>query len=181
MTQSELNLLFKKCYKSNIPQLTQLTDSKDTAQEVYQEAFYVFLKKWKQGAIKNPHNLCGYIYQIAKNKWLESKRKNTKELTWDTLMLPNQETTGDFDHLESAENVLQRKQKAQILLSAMDKLGEKCRKLLTETIVYKVALKQLQEEMGYASYNAIKVAKHQCKKSLIKHYWKLERKSQKTS
>lgn len=173
MTQTELNLLFKKCYKSNIPQLIHLTESKEAAQEVYQEAFYVFLKKWKQGAIQNQQNLCGYIFRVAKNKWLENKRKS-KEISWDSILMPNETLTDDFDQLEVAENVLEQKKRAQLILAAMKELGDNCRKLLMETIVYKVSLKKLQEELGYASYNAVKVAKHQCKKSLIRKYWKLE-------
>ena len=143
---------------------------------MYQEAFYVFLKKLKQGAIKNTSNLCGFLFTIARNKWLETRRKSgesNKELSWDPILIPLIGKTEDSDLLEEAENAANRIKKAQLILTAMNKLGEKCRKLLIETIVYKTPLKQLQEELGFASYGATKVAKHQCKKSLIGHIKKL--------
>lgn len=178
------NRFFTDCYTSFMPQLIGMTKSEDAAKDAFMDAMYKLWKMLVQGDMPYRANLKGYVFVMVKNEWLQVKRRQKKMPMAHTLEdsdveqffikamnLDDVESYNPLIASETATEMEQQKQaKIQAIVTAFAQLGKKCQRLIRDTTVYKVKLSLLQKELGYASYNATKVAKHQCKMALIKKY-----------
>ena len=161
-----------------LPRLNKLTQSKADAEDVFMEAAYQFWSDLKAGKIKDQRNLKALLLVMAKNRYIslqrKRKRKSLQEHSTDPVLMhqnakaPKHES---FDPLVEAEEeqeaLLADQQRKTAFNKAMQKLDTKCRELLMRFIVEKERLKSLQESMGFASVDAVKMAKYRCKKKLV--------------
>ena len=179
--ETSFNQFFAECYPVFIRQLTGMTQSEAAARDAFMDALYKFWKKLVNGELGYRENLKGYLFVMAKNEWLQRKRTEKKQATFtlqaDEVELylakqPDNKEEENYNPLlqNELDKLLNKKQQQRVLAisAAFEELGEKCKRILRDTIVYKIKLKSLQHELGYASYNALKVAKYQCKASLLK-------------
>lgn len=119
--------VLKWLYQSQYPKVEQYVlanrGNSDHAKDIFQEAFVAVWKKLKSGDFI-PHNgtaVTGFLYQIAKNKWLDtvksSKHKNTVplEIYHDVKEEENEGREFKFNQIEAS----------------FRKLGANCKELLT--------------------------------------------------
>lgn len=114
-------------YQDQFPKLEKyvLANNGDEqqAKDVFQEAFVVLWKNAKAGKFK-PENgtaIQGYLYQIAKNKWLDTLRSSKYKKT-----VPLENIPESWD--EEAEN---RESDFERMESSFKNLGGNCKELLT--------------------------------------------------
>jgi RNA polymerase sigma factor (sigma-70 family) len=125
------SIALKSFYTSNYSKIEALvlnnSGTQEHAKDIYQEAF---ISMWNN--IRNekftPQNdsaLQGYLYQIAKNKWLDvlrSKRfKSTQSLTEERTMFLKQDETIENDDFDK---------KLNITMTALMGLGQPCKVFL---------------------------------------------------
>ena len=132
------------------------------AKDVYQEAFVAMWRNVKEGKFTedSSSNIGGYLFQIAKYKWLDHLRsaqyKNTTFIN------------RDIEFVESlTEEDEARNKKINRIMEAVDQLGEKCQILLKLFYFEKKSFREIAEivEMDEAS---ARNAKYRCQEQLRK-------------
>jgi RNA polymerase sigma factor (sigma-70 family) len=134
-TQDELLLgiksnepkVLKWLYQSQYPKIEKyvLTNNgdEDQAKDLFQEAFISVWNNIRSGKFipENSTAVTGYIYQIAKNKWLDYLRSSRYKKT----------TSLKAEHEKEDENEESEKEELKNSLSLeFQKLGDNCREIL---------------------------------------------------
>ncbi len=123
------------------------------AKDIYQEAFITVWRNIKEGRFEpqNETAVQGYLYQIAKNKWLDHLRSSRYKKTVGL---------GDHAHVYPQaieEDTVVPANESDVLLkqamAAFNKLGAECKKLLMAFYFEKKNMRQLaaEFEIGEAS------------------------------
>lgn len=158
--QNDENAL-KWVYQENFPKVKQmvLTNSGngEQAKDIYQEAFLCFWTNIKNGKFRpeNGSALSGYLYQISKNKWLDTLRSQAYKRTVLRENVPEKIEEESVDN----EAVLVQ------IEGAFAKLGENCRELLTRFYYKKESLSSLADYFGWTEATT-KNSKYRCMEKL---------------
>ncbi|WP_218599728.1 hypothetical protein [Polaribacter sp. NJDZ03] len=165
------NRFFEDTFKKLLPKLTVLTNSNDDAQEIFVTSMHKFWERFVIKQEKLPHNSTGYIYMMCRNAWFLNKRQPWSKVILDSnntyiLTKSNDDNLDTAQNKEDIENSNLLKHKA--LSIAINLLCDKCTKLIETELDKNIKLKDLQQEMGYANYQALVQAKYNCKKKLVK-------------
>lgn len=146
--KSNNTIALKELYITNYPKVEALviknSGTIDHAKDVYQDAFITVWEHVKNNKFvpKNDTALQGYLYRIAKNKWIDVLRskafKNSKSLNTETLMV----VKNDEDENKSFE-----KKKMKITMVAFKNLGEPCKSLLRQFYFDKKPMKEIAKEL----------------------------------
>jgi len=120
--------------------------NRDQAKDVFQEAFVVLWRNIREDVFvpESTSEVNGYLYRIAKNKWLDYLRsagykKNTA--------LENQ-----HDVAEETEG--DREQKFRMVEQGLKKLGEKCRDILIRFYFRKQSMADIAHAFGWTEASA---------------------------
>ncbi len=136
-------------YVSNYPRIEQYvlgnSGTADDARDIYQEAFLAVWRNVQLGRFtpQNDTAISGYIYQVARNKWLDQLRavKNKK-----TASLPDEisHQLADSPPLDEAEAGYLETVKAEY-----DQLGDPCRELLNRFYFKKESMREIAEHFSW--------------------------------
>jgi RNA polymerase sigma factor (sigma-70 family) len=152
--------VLRQLYVSNYPRVESFVlnnnGTSDQAKDVFQEAF---IAVWRNTQLDRfqPQNGAGleaYLFQIAKNKWMDYLRSGhyNKVVRMDTASLPAQ-TADEAPHGEHEYLAAVKKHFAA--------LGENCKKILTLYYYNNQSMKLIAEEMGWTEATA-KNNKYRC-------------------
>jgi len=159
--EGKSNLALNFLYKNIQPKITiwikQNNGSLDEAQDVFQDSVISFYQFVLKGKFKEENSIEGFLFSIARNKWVNRVKQINK--TGEQLPLDLIETKP-----EEEKNNNRSKEIEQLL----SQLGEVCKELLTYSIFYKMSMEDIALRMGYSSQNAVKTKKYKCKQRLVK-------------
>ncbi|WP_152537442.1 sigma-70 RNA polymerase sigma factor region 4 domain-containing protein [Aquimarina pacifica] len=151
------------------PKLYTLTKSKADCDDIFMISIYKFWEKFVASQEKLPYNIQGYIFMMCKNAWLMKKRA-----PWENKVSGND----SIENFEKEDISIQPEEDAEVqkiqflrqkaLSLAIDDLCGKCKKLIESQLAQGVNQKELQNELGYTTYQALMQAKYNCKKRLVK-------------
>lgn len=160
-------IALKQFYMSNYFKIEALvlknSGSVDHAKDLYQESFIAVWKNLKANKFepKNETALQGYLYQIAKNKWMDILRsstfKKTNGLTDETLAVLKNES--DEDVIGANES------KLNATMSAFKNLGQPCKQLLTDFYYDKKSLRVIASELQIEE-SSVRNKKYRCMEKL---------------
>jgi RNA polymerase sigma factor (sigma-70 family) len=126
----------------------------DDAIEIFQQTVIALYENITQGKLMElTSSLKTYLFSIGKNKIMELKRYQERQVKADGLDLPESETP-DQDHLHQA------------VKKSLDQLGEPCRSLLIDFYYNGTSMLKLAEIYGYRNEDTAKSQKYRCLKSL---------------
>ena len=132
------------------------------AKDVYQEAFIVMWRNIKNNTFsaKSETAINGYLFQIAKNKWLEhirsAKYKNTTFI--------NREI--EYDEPQIEENEMQSR-KIKAIMDSIATLDERCQLLMKLFYFEQKSYREIAKSMSMEEASA-RNAKYSCQEQLIK-------------
>lgn len=127
--------------------------SKEEAKDIFQEAMVAVWKNIKNDLFKaeNDTAISGYLYQIAKNKWLDhlrsSKFKNTVPL--------------ENHHEGLEEEVEEKESQLKEIESSFVNLGENCKELLTRFYYKKENMSLIAKAFGW-TVGTVRNNKYRC-------------------
>lgn len=160
------SLALKSFYTSNYHRIEALvlknSGSQEHAKDLYQDAF---ISMWNNIRSKSfePQNdsaLEGYLYTIAKNKWMDvlrSKRfKKTHSLTEERSLFLIQEETIEDDEQTT---------KLNIAMKAFQGLGQPCKNLLKTFYFEKKSLRDIAAELKLGE-SSVRNKKYRCMEKL---------------
>lgn len=160
-------IALKQFYMSNYYKIEALvlknSGSVDHAKDLYQESFIAVWKNLKTNRFepKNETALQGYLYQIAKNKWMDVLRSNTfkktNTLTDERLSFLKEEATDEAT--EDSED------KLNATMSAFKNLGQPCKQLLTNFYYEKKSLRAIASELQLEEAS-VRNKKYRCMEKL---------------
>ncbi|NRA91483.1 MAG: sigma-70 family RNA polymerase sigma factor [Psychroserpens sp.] len=162
--QVALRAFYVKNYSKIEGMVLKNSGTVDHAKDIYQESFIVVWNNLKSNRFepKNETALEGYLYQIAKNKWMDVLRsksfRKTNRISDETLAVLKQESNEDPD-----KEVLDIKLKKA--MEAFKNLGQPCKSLLTNFYYEKKSLREIASELqlGEAS---VRNKKYRCMEKL---------------
>ena len=160
------SIALKAFYTSNYPKVEVLvlknSGSKEHAKDIYQDAFISMWNNVRNESFtpQNDSALQGYLYQIAKNKWMDvlrSKRfKTTQSLTEERqLYLKQDEESVEDDHTK----------KLHITMNAFKDLGQPCKDLLKTFYFEKKSLRDIASDLNIAE-SSVRNKKYRCMEKL---------------
>lgn len=133
--------------------------------DIYQDAYIAFYENIQNGKLVEMKSSIGtYLISIGKYKILERLRKQGKRA--DNVEVLNVVSEVD-EELEGFDIVHEEMTPEQKLLAMyFQKLGEKCKAILTMFYYKKYSVKEIMVEGGYNSENVVKSQKSRCLKTL---------------
>jgi len=156
----------KELYKINFIKVKRYvlknSGSEQQAKDIYQEAFLAMWRNIKNDkfSAESETAINGYIFQIAKNKWMDHLRslryKNTTFINRDI----------EFDESDVEENEAQSR-KIKLIMDAFDQLGERCKLLLKLFYFQRKPFKEISEILKIDEASA-RNAKYRCQEQLKK-------------
>lgn len=131
------------------------------AKDIFQEAILAVWLKIKQGKLNiSEEDLYGYIYQVAKHKWLDQLRSKGKRVT---------KLYADFQLFEISEDDGYNEIDTKRLLQSLAVLGNKCKLLLRMFYYQKFSQKEIGDKLGYKT-SVVKTQKYRCMQKLREIY-----------
>lgn len=161
--------VLKALYTNNYPKIEALilknSGSKDHAKDIYQEAFIVLWNNVKNDTFtpKNDTALQGYLYQIARNKWMDvlrsSRFKKTKKIQFELSVLDKGIEPQDDEEQELF------KKKLKQTMDAFKNLGSPCKELLNAFYFEKISLREIANKLKIEE-NTARTKKYRCMEKL---------------
>ena len=163
------SFVLKTLYTSNYNKIESLvlnnSGTKEDAKDIYQDAFIVVWNNIKNNIFVpiNQTAVQGYLYTIAKNKWMDvvrsSKFKKTKSGYDNQSMAINNEDIYDLNQ-DDLEN-----KKLNLTMEAFKNIGGPCKQLLTTFYFEKKSLRDIAQELQIDEASA-KNKKYRCMEKL---------------
>lgn len=140
--------------------------TQDDARDVFQEAMITLYEKAKQESFKLTSQLKTYLYSVARNLWLKKLYKLNR--------LPAAELSSMEETIAIEEDVDLQEQKNEefnIMLHALNNLGEPCKTLLEEFYLNNKDMAAITEIFGYTNTDNAKNQKYKCLMRLKKLFF----------
>lgn len=129
--------------------------SNDDAQDIFQEALIIFLKKVDDDTFELTSSINTYIFGVSRFLWNNAMRKNNPEMnasSYDEVA----ETEIETEELLYQELLYRKAEQA-----LMD-IGEKCTRLLQLFYVEMLSMKAIASQLNYNSQKVASNAKYKC-------------------
>jgi RNA polymerase sigma factor (sigma-70 family) len=152
-----LRALYKSCYKEVIQDLGYKGAGKDDADDVFQEAMLVLVKKIQLNAFRNESGLKTFLKGIARNVWLSTKRSEERRKYRESNYKQGAE--------EVEAPVLWRESQKEFA-ELLNSIGDGCKTLLLKYYFEQVDLETLAEHFNYKSTQVLRNRKVLCLKKL---------------
>ncbi len=161
----------KSLYTSNYHKVENMvlknSGSKEHAKDIYQEAFITVWKNIKNDSFvpQNGTAIQGYLYQIAKNKWIDMVNSSRFKKT---IVIENEYTFHDkSNHEKEAEEQEFFSQKLEKTMTIFKAMGQPCKGLLTAFYFDKKSLRDIANELQIEEATA-RNNKYRCMEKLRK-------------
>lgn len=153
--------IYSENFKSVKQYILKNSGKEDDAKDIYQEAIVAAWLNLKEGKfeMQTGKSIGGYIYQIAKYKWLDKIRSKEHRTTL-RLVHDNQAQSDEVDEYGKEQD-----QEIQYLKELYSRLNEKCKAILNRFYYEKKSLAEIGEDLNYDAAT-VKTLKYRCMKKL---------------
>jgi RNA polymerase sigma factor (sigma-70 family) len=153
-----LKEIYAKHYPAVENYIQQNSGNREDAKDIFQEAITAAWLNTREGKFtpQDESALGGYIFRIAKYKWLDKVRSKAHRSTVRMAEVD--------DRVEESE-INERDEKLAQLRKIYGQLGERCQSILNKFYYSKMSLDQIGEEMGFDAAT-VKTQKYRCMKKL---------------
>ena len=140
----------------------------EKAEELFIDAILIFRENMLSGKIQQLSSLKSYLIGVCINlvkSDINKKVSQGKKVDDVRLLLYN----NNYNISESQDD-----KRLKLALDAFNTLSEKCKKIIVAFYVYKVSMKDIAQELGFANADVAKMTKSRCYKSWMKATEKLK-------
>lgn len=159
-------ILLKQLYIANFAKVKRYVENNNgdeqQAKDLYQEAFLAMWRNIKDDKFSavSETAINGYLFKIAKYKWLD----HVRSLRYKNTTFINREI--EYNETETEENELQSK-RIKIIMEAVETLGERCQTLLKLFYFERKSFKEIAQILEIDEAYA-RTAKYRCQEQLKK-------------
>jgi len=134
----------------------------DDYEDMIQEALVVLWERVRAGKFEYSSKLSTFLFGTVKNIWLRRLAKAKREIPTDL------QTENHANPDASALDALIENEETLAVREALEKIEERCKKLLLLYYWEERSMEEIARTMGFANAETVKSKKYQCKKSLEK-------------
>ena len=133
--------------------------------DIYQDAYIAFYENISSGKlVELKSTISTYLISIGKYMIMDRIRKNKKKVEAEPMLNYINQVDDEVDAFDFLDHELNKDEK--ILVQNLEKLGEKCRIILTLFYYKKYSIKEIMHAGNYNSENVVKSQKSRCLKTL---------------
>ena len=162
--------MLRQVYLSNFSSIEKLVTSNSgstkDAEDIYQEAFIVFLDKINDPNFTLTCKIKTFLYSISRNLWLKELRK--KPVGKVTSIEDNHEYIAQVASYADAEENDIQDDREKMVMAALNKMGDPCKRLLSLYYFNNKSMQEISELMQYKSAKATRNQSYKCKERLRK-------------
>jgi len=157
--ENVLQVLYDSSFRKIKEFIKKNSGKTEDAEDVFQDAVVSFYKLVKTGKFDERFDIDAFLYTAARNGWVNKVKRDSKMVE----MPENIQTQTDQSGLHSILD----KERTTIISQVFEKLGTKCRDLLTLVVYFDNSMKDVSEKLGLQNENAAKTQHYKCKQKLI--------------
>ncbi|MBD3637793.1 MAG: sigma-70 family RNA polymerase sigma factor [Crocinitomicaceae bacterium] len=132
--------------------------SKEEALDIFQDALVILYQKVQNMSADSPIKIDGFLINTCKLLWSNELRKK-KVRTGDDSGL------GRLEFKDEIEEQMEKEEKFKIIEDVLQKLGEKCKKILEMFYFKSFSMENIAKKIGYKTVKSAKVQKYKCMES----------------
>ena len=158
--ESVLQDIYSEVYPKVEYYILSNSGSKDQAKDVFQDAFLVMWNNVKNDKFSKSHgSIQGYVYQIAKYKWIDILRSPAHR--YNNVI---EKDYGEEDEIE-IDNAFEKDRNVNEIIKTLDLLSEACKQLLELFYFEKKSIDKIALTMNIESASA-RNKKYRCMQKL---------------
>ena len=158
--EEALVMLYELNRRPVLAYITRNSGTADDAEDMLQESLVVLWERVRSGRFEYSAKLSTYVFGVVKNTWLRRLAQKRREVP--SELDPDERSNG----APSALDDLIEREEAGLVRSALERIGEQCRRLLKLFYWEELSMEEIALEMGFANADTVKAKKYQCKKAL---------------
>lgn len=159
--QKTLVQIYKDTFPMVLRHVTSNKGSKEDAQDVFQDAYYILIQKIDDPNFVLSSQVSTFLVGISKNLWLKKITKNSIDPhLYKEEILMNEEYSDEADDLKL--------NKVKNISDSISLLGEPCKTLLIQYYYFKQTMKEIAELLHYTNAENAKNQKYKCLQRLKK-------------
>ena len=135
--------------------------SKIDAQDLIQEVLMLFIDMVQKDKYRGEASVKSFLYTIARNLWITELRKRGSDSKRNELFEINREQTE-----EDISNYLTRKEAQQTVIDLFERLGERCKQILTLFYYDNLSVKDILKQTNYENEQVLRNRKYKCLKAM---------------
>lgn len=158
---SVLEYLYDKIFPQVKKMVFKYGGKEEEAYDAFQEGIIKFYHYAKTGKLSSDNNICGFIYTVTKNHYIDNLRRNNKSV---------QIEEADITDLSESDNQLGKlitEENENKITELFSMLGEVCKQLLLLYYYNEMSMKDIAVKMGFSSEDVAKTKNYKCKQRLI--------------
>lgn len=163
------SITLKRIYNNNYPKIETLVlknnGTKAYAKDIYQEAFLAVWQNVKQDKFipQSESSINGYLYTIAKNKWLDVLRSQGYKKTIAASQMSYFEIKDEED--DGIDDDILKDKRLEDVMHAFKNLGDACKSLLRKFYFEKKSMNDIAKELQLDSAST-RNKKYRCMQKL---------------
>ncbi len=134
--------------------------SPEDAKDLLHDTILIFFKYVREHKYEMNTEVDAFLYTVAKNRWInkaiKDKRLEISDQNFDDAMV-------EPSHI----GLLYSKERVSAVRVILDKLGDRCKELLMMVYYDDKSMKEIGEQMGYTTTDAVKTKHYKCKQRMI--------------
>lgn len=156
-----INQLYEQHYGVLENYILRNSGDQDDAADLIQEVMLVFVKLVTQGKFRGEASIKSFLYSICKNLWISELRKR-KSMSARNERYEMEKDEMDLDISEE----ISRNENLRFVMDLFEKLGEKCKQVLTLFYFEELPMKEICEKLEFSSEQVLRNKKYKCLQSL---------------
>ena len=150
-----LALVYKETFPMVLKHVSANSGSKEDAQDVFQDAFYLLIQKTSDPGFELTSQVSTFLVGIVKNLWLKKITQNSIDPKhYQEEMLINDTLIDDEEEVKL--------ERVKHLTNALNSLGEPCKTLLVQYYYFKQTMKEIAYMLHYTNPENAKNQKYKC-------------------
>lgn len=159
--EAAFEYVYKNYFKEVASNVFNRSGALEDAQDIFQEALIVLVKKLRTPDFELTAKVSTYLYAVGQNLWLHRLRGAKKTTTVDFTVSESFLGGLQDDQIEVKEFERQTSVKERLVAINFEKLKDDCRKVLKSFYLQRSSLADIAVEMGYTPEFA-KLKKFRC-------------------
>lgn len=156
-----LATLYKTAYPLIRNYILRNNGNIDHVKDVFHDAIIVLIESIKKNTFDESKDINGFLFAVARNKWISSIRKNQSSTKYIDHVL-----TDTSPMYETSHDILLKKEMRTEMGLVLSKLKENCQKIMELYVFQNKSMDEIAKELGYNSKDVVKSAHYKCKKKL---------------
>ena len=131
------------------------------AEDLIQEALVVFVDLVQREKYRGEASVRSFLYTLTRNLWISELRKRTSDSKRNGLF-----ETGREKEEEDISNYLVYKEAQKTIVDLFERMGEKCKQILTLFYYEDLSMKDILRQTNYENEQVLRNKKYKCLKEL---------------